>query len=1028
MYYTRLTQVSTDNIGDMDPRKGKIIAETGATGRFILNEVTWKSAVAPNAESFTAFMQEGELKIIEPLGARFLDYLRFAAIELGIVNHNEARYILEIEFISQEDIDGPPLKYAWPIMFISTDGRINEKGSEYTIRFVNMGQHAMNSQTQSIKETMAVNDVSTLKEYFTGLGTILERQEFIYAKAGQKAGKPAPWPGGDHPAASDNYHDEYYFVIDPRMEDWTFTTKGKADPVKKGSMKLFSSSKFNVEARAGTPLNQQITKVIASTNQADRLYTENYAGGELGGDAPKSSTSGSKTTNAGKPDLKDIMGKIYNFVRVETYTVYKKYDYVRGRYACKHIFYIWLALQPNLFQYPDELDALNLKENKGLVINKLKSYLQEGLLSKWYYFTYTGLNTEILKLDIQYNNAYYLPSFPVIFADREKTGFGEQNPWNNSRRINPYAKGKESLVINSRIQQLEQELRQLKSQPSDSGSELRRKIKEKALEELKSRRDAASSNANAAGAPTDVKDRTQLLNALADLYIEDVDYRSGLAVSLDYADMYPSLRPMMAPDGVVSISDDKRSEAEAIMDKIFNVALQAKDLLMLDMDVRGDPYWFGPPNMGVSGKTFFDDIDMPPAMKAKVNNFMPNIDPKWNDRKFDWGGGMGDHANFYKGGNLVYLHMQLPNSDYGEQAGGNVEFDLNDSVIGIYQIQFIEHAFRDGRFTQNVKGVRDMTIPSQFIPRSNVSETSTGGMPTDTTWENFVQEALSSDTRAMDDIRQQKIKANTERLQQQSDVGVGGLTGAGGTVAGIETQAGMGAAGLKPATATTGLNEDVKTAYAGYKAGLDEIPKGSMPAVQSPVAHATELVKQGYTKEAAYTKALETYKDQTGAYFGKLNEVSAENYKGNTGDAIKDYKLYDPAAMVKKAGDGGLSDWKSGNTARPGPWALNNPAGLGADAKTGRANQYPTLEEGLKAQHEYYNYGAGVPVGSTSAGGTKLPDRYMLPTSKPTFEYSNLTGTYKQTGTTPVDYTVQQQVDYIDQQTKTTPVSMRKRI
>ena len=104
------------------------------------------------------------------------------------------------------------------------------------------------------------------------------------------------------------------------------------------------------------------------------------------------------------------MGKIYNFFRVETHSVYKEFDYIRGRYAVKHVFIIYAALQPTLYQYPDELDELNKPENKGKVEQKLKAYIQEGLLRKAYYYMYTGLNTEILKLNLQKKLMFTIPT------------------------------------------------------------------------------------------------------------------------------------------------------------------------------------------------------------------------------------------------------------------------------------------------------------------------------------------------------------------------------------------------------------------------------------------------------------------------------------------------------------------------------------------------------------------------------------------------------------------------------------------
>lgn len=998
MYYARLTQVKPADVSKMDPSLGRIICETASTGKFIINEVNWKSAIAPNADSFTAYLVEGDIKIVEPLGSRFIDYLRFAAIDMGIINHLDARYLLEIEFISSETLDEPAIKYIWPIMFVSTDGRINEKGSEYTIKFVHCAHHAMNSQVQPIKVTATVNDVKNVGEYFRGLATVLERQEFAYAKAGEKAGKP-DWPNIEHPATTDDFHDEYYFIVDPRIQEWTLTTKGEADAIKKGAWYKFSWDKFNVEARAGTTLNAQITKVLSSTNNADELYTQNYDGTGKGQPAKSGSTS--------KDRLKEIMGKIYNFVRVETYTVYKSYDYVRGRYACKHLFFIWLALEPKLYQYPDELDVLHAPENRKLVLNKLKAYIQEGLLAKWYYFAYTGLNTEILKLDIQLNQAYYLPSFPVIWADREKTGFGTMNPWvNSNRELTPYAVSDNMIVLNARIQQLEQELRQLRSQPQDSGTQLRIQAKEKALLEARATKDAKTgANPDAAAAAAGATSRAQLLAALSGLYIEDIDYTKGLKASLDLADNYPSLRPIMAPDGVISLQDNPRVEAERLMDKIFNVALQAKDLLNLDMEVRGDPYWFGPPNIGYAPEKLLNDIEMPPAFKDLAVSNIKKLDPNFNYRKYEWGLGIDQHGNYYKGGNLVYLHVQLPNTDSTE-TNQNMTFDVNDAVIGIYQILFVENIFKDGRFTQNIRGVRDLTIPSQFIPRSNINEVTAEGSPTDTTWETFVKSSLQSDRRAIDDMKENRIRANTDRMDKANGLGVDSLTG----------EQGMGARGKAPSKMATGLDEDIMTAKTRYDVARS---KAELPPVRNPVEYADSLVSQGYTKDAAYKMAQEQWDSDKKNYFQALNTVTNNTYQGTSENPITKYRPYSTDAMVAQAGDGGLEDWRRGNTQRPGPWALNNPAGLGYDARTGTYNQYPSLEDGLRAQHEYYNYGVGVPVGSTSAGGTKLPDRYLLPTEQTTYDYNSLTGQYKATGSQPVTYTPQQELNYIKQQSNT---------
>ena len=109
-----------------------------------------------------------------------------------------------------------------------------------------------------------------------------------------------------------------------------------------------------------------------------------------------------------------MIGNVYQFFRVETHTVKKSFDYIRQRYAVKHVFLIYLADQPTMYQYPDELGLLNKMSNKEAVLTKLRYYVQESLLSKLYYFNYTGLNTDILRVDIQFNQMYSIPSIPIL--------------------------------------------------------------------------------------------------------------------------------------------------------------------------------------------------------------------------------------------------------------------------------------------------------------------------------------------------------------------------------------------------------------------------------------------------------------------------------------------------------------------------------------------------------------------------------------------------------------------------------------
>ena len=983
-YYARLTQISPADVQSMDIGLGKIIAETAATGRFIINDIDWKSAVAPNSTTFTAMMMEGEMKIVEPLGTRFLDYLRFAALELGIINHLDARYILDIEFISQEISSEETLKYSWPIQFIGIDCKITEKGSEYTIKYVHAANAAMTSVVQSLKETVAVKGVKTIKEYFEKLSTTLEKMEFQYAESGQKAGGITT-PGGIHPCATDPYHDEYHFIIDPRIENWTFTDQGTNDNLSKTWFGFGSG--WNIEARKGTTINAQINKVLASTREALNLYSDDYddksayipmrgATAYTAQDPEAQAVETTRREQDAKTHFSKLIGKIYNFIRVESYTVNKQYDYVRGRYAVKHVYFIWEALQPNMYQYPDELDILNRSTSKDTVLNKLKAYIQEGLLVKSYYHNYTGMNTEVLRLDVNLNHAFYLPSFPVIWTDRGQVGQGEMPKYNYTREISPYATDKNKLDLSVRIGKLQAELKNIRAANANDLDKVRSTIatKEEALANLTARRDAIGSNTTVKNVNS-IKNRKDFLSAITNLYVEDIDYSTGLSLNAELSDVYMGLRPVMQPDAVGSLNSDKKAEAESIMDKIFNVMLQSKDLLNLEMEIRGDPYWFGPPNLGVAGSQMLQEIELPPAFKDRVDMQMQAIDPNFAARSFSWGKSITDHANYYKGGNLVYLHMQLPNNDDDEF----MQFDINDSLIGVYQILHVDSMFRDGLFTQRITGVRDLTIPSQFLPRSNANAQDPNGSMA---WENFMKNALTTDERAVDTLKEQRRQAEQERAEAKDTKSAEPINSV--------------------AQEATIVDQDVVEAAINSN---KEREQSEIPTVVDPIANANALVAEGHSKESAYKIASEQYKQEVANTLAAVNEIDSKNYKGADGKPISKYRLYDPQAVAQVLGDGGLTKWKNGDP--KGELKNNNPAGLGYDPKSGKTYSYKTPTEAVVATSDYMNFGRGVPQGEG-----KEPNRYLLPTTAPVKRYDRITGNPIVTGTKKLNYSLEQQVQH----------------
>jgi hypothetical protein len=941
--------VHPDRVSSLDPREGIVIAETATTGRFILSDLTWESVVGPNANTSVAYMSTGQLKIYESLGMSLYDYIRGAAYALGIGNHLDARYLLEIEILAEDYLsasNSSPFKYVWPIMITSSEcsAAYSEKGTEYNLYFSHTSSLSQSNLVQPINETMTVSDVKTLEEYFNGLQKALETQEFNYAQARQKAGSEKS-PGGQNPAASDPYHDEYHFILDPKIKKFTFTSKGPAGKNIRGTWFGLSDTRFNISLRPGSTIVNQITKILQSTNEIANL---------LPGRQQPAAKDATGSSERNKKQLKDQLGEIYKFFRIETATVYKNFDYIRSRYAVKHVFLIFLADQANMYQYPDEIDEYHKISNKARVQLKLKKYIQEGLLQKTYYHMYTGLSTDILKVDLNFNYFYALPSFPVIWTDRGTTGPGPMNIQNYNRRINPYNHRDDRGVrqalnsvqsqiqsVNRKIAILDQEKKKLGSLPE--GAQTRYKELVDYLEDLKKQEATRRDELRAAGNQQQqnlntINNRSDLLKSL--IYAEDL-VLSEISKDIESAE-YPNLRPRMEPDSIQE-NGDSNNENQKLSEKLYNVLVSPKDLIELNLQIIGDPFWLGVPNILLQGSKDLDKIELAASnsaeLKTEIQRRMNVIDREnWSSKRAVWG----DYgtAQWYKGSPLFYFNTKMPDSEFDNN--DLLKFYPNDQVVGIYLVKQVINEFKNGIWTQTLKSIRDTTIPAFALPK---------GVTDQDSFEKYREDVLSNPQNLTEEFIKLKQQEDLRRAKELEDLG------------------------LTPSPAETRNKILNRVSTDGVTLQRDYLTNDPPPVVNNPVDRAKQLVAQGKSKDEAYQTAKNEYVSQVQAYSEHMYQINVEAYKKA---GITEYQPYSAKVMselaITRSSNGGLEDWKNNIVNSRSPGANNNPAGIAYDSGTKSYTKFESIEKGLDAANEYFNYGAGV-----KSIGRQGQDRLLLP-------------------------------------------------
>lgn len=342
-----------------------------------IQNVQFDTVIAPNKTSKSSNMIKGSMTILEPYGVTLIDSLIAASYDgTTYNNYTDNPYMLQLEFKGYDDngeqipsSDSDLITYAkrFPIKLLTMKVEVTTRGTEYKIDFVPSGGQAW--QSASFATTPEVFNITagTVGEFFKEL----EEKFLNYNVVLMRDNKATLGDG-------------YFFKIDPVIRESKIVNQSKVSLAKANpKVKGIQLDKSNFTIPRGTPILDIITKVMA---HSDFLIQEQL---KLEAEAYENVASIDQTGifNAFKTTTKLEYGGIdlggqrqAPAIDVRTNRYPKIITYNIHQYA------VWSARHPDVpTLYTDTIP-----------------YTQ-----KYYNYIYTGQNTDIIDLKINFDSTYY---------------------------------------------------------------------------------------------------------------------------------------------------------------------------------------------------------------------------------------------------------------------------------------------------------------------------------------------------------------------------------------------------------------------------------------------------------------------------------------------------------------------------------------------------------------------------------------------------------------------------------------------
>ena len=678
-YFLRLTMVHPKDAKEKDFSKGIIITETGATARYVLDTVEITHSVGWGSTLRSAFGLRGTLSIQEPGGVSLYDSILRSAHSLGIKNHLEATYLLTVQFIVENEPElstgglGWLYQYTWTIKVTNITSNIRPGGATYNLEWIEIGQQALNSSASRIQDTLTADKISTFGEFIDGF------EEGLNDKCESEKNLSVLVP------------DSYEFIIPEEWKNWKFENKDDPDRQDPFARSTSDPTKLTLTVNRGAFIPDIIGEALGATTTFQKVLSDQSSSGEQ-----------SDRNKTDKQDLRTIK----KFYRVQTDVEYGEYDVFRQDYSKKYIYKLISYYEPRI----DSTQARTLVPNigdKAQSAERLDKYKKADLLKKVYAYTFTGLNTNVLNFNLDLNNAYFaiqpiyggttLTDLPGYKFDESKFHKEEQ--------------------LREDIKKLTADIKAIEGKSEQGPPGQASKTKESMVNSRNNKFNELSSSVSTGpqrrSAPT-VPNKQRLPElSYAEQFQEDQNYLQ----EVNYYPVKYLAQPTENPHGIDGFPGSRHRGRMIFNTTLINLS-QLKELANIDLEISGDPYWFGAENSirdkdSPEARTLFADYELGSNMFFLVMNF-----PSTSLSSMD----MSSNAT-------TPTESSSPLPDMGTESKEEPATAENNTIVpdpwikeangleAIYCVTQVISRFSGGLFTQHLYGYRDNSINVRLVEK-----------------------------------------------------------------------------------------------------------------------------------------------------------------------------------------------------------------------------------------------------------------------------------------------------------------------